>query len=68
MKSLTKKQQAIFDFILVTQMVSGQGPSLAELAESFEINPKAVLGHLMALMKKKYIAYIPRKARAIKIL
>lgn len=66
---LTKRQQQIFDFILLNIDKFGYPPSIPEIQEFFSFkSPNAVNDHLEALERKEYISRRPHKARGIKVL
>ena len=68
LKDLTKRQQAILDFIVQEIRIKGVSPSIREIGQAMGISsPKAVLDHLKALERKGCIRRGTR-ARAIKVL
>ena len=66
MESLTKKQQAIYDFIVVRKTEGLPPPTQRELGEAFTITNMGALGHLLLIEKKGYIELIDG-SRGIKI-
>lgn len=66
---LTKRQQQIFDFILLNINKFGYPPSIPEVQEKFSFkSPNAVNDHLNALKRKGHISRRPHKSRGIEIL
>ncbi len=66
--SLTKKQQAIFDFIREKIENRGYPPTIREIGNAFDIHsPNGVMCHLKALEKKGHIVRDGGSARAIQI-
>lgn len=66
---LTKRQQQIFDFILLNIDKFGYPPSIPEIQDFFSFkSPNAVNDHLEALERKGYISRRPHKSRGIKVL
>lgn len=66
---LTKRQQQIFEFILLNIDKFGYPPSIPEVQEKFSFkSPNAVNDHLNALERKGHISRRPHKSRGIEIL
>ncbi|WP_048602174.1 transcriptional repressor LexA [Rubeoparvulum massiliense] len=69
MKQLSKRQQAIFDFIKDEVRQKGYPPSVREIGEAVGLaSSSTVHGHLARLEKKGLIRRDPTKPRAIEIL
>jgi len=68
MKTLTKKQEHIFNFIKETINCSGFPPTVREIGEKFSITVKGAYDHLKAIEKKGFIRCTQNKSRAIEIL
>ena len=67
-KTLTSRQQKVFDFVNSFQQEHGFPPTLREIGEAVGLaNTNAVKGHLDGLEKKGYITRTPDKARSIQI-
>jgi repressor LexA len=68
MKTLTGKQQRVYEYI--RQQVSRMGfpPSVREIAQTFAISTRAAYDHLRAIEKKGYIRRDPMKPRAIEVM
>lgn len=65
-EKLTKRQQAIFDFIRTMITNSGFGPTIREIAEEMGYrSPNGVMCHLRALQKKGLINRTSNKSRSI---
>lgn len=65
-EKLTKRQQAIFDFIRNTIDGSGFGPTIREIANEMGYrSPNGVMCHLRALQKKGLINRTSNKSRSI---
>jgi repressor LexA len=65
--ALTKRQKAIYDFLLSTIREKGFAPSIPEIGAKFKIaSTNGVSDHLKALEKKGYIRRVGK--RAIKVL
>ena len=65
-EKLTKRQQAIFDFIRSTIESSGFGPTIREIADEMGYrSPNGVMCHLRALQKKGLINRTNNKSRSI---
>ncbi len=67
-KSLTKKQDRIFEFVRKHVQDTGYPPTVREIGTAFGISEKGAHDHLNAIQKKGYIRRIPKKPRAIEIL
>lgn len=67
MKSLTAKQQNVYDYIRKKVGRIGYPPSVREIAQQFGISTRAAYDHLRAIEKKGYIRRDPMKPRAIEI-
>lgn len=67
MKSLTSKQQNVFEYIKIQVSQMGFPPSVREIAQEFSISTRAAYDHLRAIEKKGYIRRDPMKPRAIEI-
>jgi repressor LexA len=65
--SLTKRQKQVYQYILRFRAKHGYAPSIAEMAERFEVCPNTIAGHLKALEKKGHINIAPRIARGITV-
>jgi repressor LexA len=67
-RSLTKRQQAIYDFIREKILNRGYGPTVREIGEAFSIkSPNGVMCHLKALERKGLISREGRRSRAIQL-
>lgn len=66
-KTLTEKQQLIFEFIKETINDSGYPPTVREIGDRFGITVKGAYDHLKAIEKKGYIETGQNKSRAIAI-
>lgn len=65
-EKLTKRQQAIFDFIRQKITGSGFGPTIREIADEMGYrSPNGVMCHLRALQKKGLINRTNNKSRSI---
>lgn len=65
---LTRKQQAIYDFIKDRILNRGYGPTVREIGHEFEIkSPNGVMCHLKALEKKGLITREQNMSRAIQL-
>ena len=65
---LTKRQQAIYEFIRDKIQNRGYGPTVREIGEQFKISsPNGVMCHLKALEKKGLITREPNMSRAIQL-
>ena len=67
-KSLTKKQDRIFEFLRKHVQDTGYPPTVREIGTAFGISEKGAHDHLNAIEKKGYIRRVPKKPRAIEIL
>ena len=69
MSKLSKRQQAILDFIKNEVQMKGYPPSVREIGEAVGLaSSSTVHGHLSRLEKKGFIRRDPTKPRAIEIL
>ena len=69
MKTLTRRQQQILDFIQKWQQTRGTMPSSQEITAQFGFrSPNAVTGHLRLMRKKGVIASEPGKARSLRVI
>lgn len=68
MKTLTKKQEHIFNFIKDSIHSSGFPPTVREIGEKFSITVKGAYDHLKAIEKKGFIRCTQNKSRAIEVL
>lgn len=67
-RSLTKRQQAIYDFIREKILNRGYGPTVREIGTAFSIkSPNGVMCHLKALERKGLISREGRMSRAIQL-
>jgi repressor LexA len=68
MKSLTQRQQDVFEFVRRTIDGSGVAPTLREIAAHFRFRSvKAAADHVTALRRKGALAGAPRRARALRV-
>ncbi len=68
MDELTRRQQAILDFVATKVEAEGLPPTLAEIARAFGFNQtRAAHKHLLALEAKGHITLLPGKARGIRL-
>ena len=68
MKTLTRPQQQILDFLQKFQQANGAMPTRQEIAARFGFrSPNAVTGHLRLMRKKGVITSEPGKARSLRI-
>lgn len=66
---LTKRQNQIFEFILLNIDKFGYPPSIPEIQKRFSFkSPNAVQSHFKALERKGYVSRRPHKSRGIEIL
>lgn len=65
---LTKKQQAVVDFIESYVEANGYAPSLRNIGDNFGFTPKAAYDHLRALKKKGVIKVADNLPRGIVVL
>lgn len=68
MKSLTKKQREVFEFLKAYVTKHGYPPTYREIASHFGFLWSASKGHLKALEKKGFIRLKPSKSRGIEIM
>jgi repressor LexA len=69
MDKLTKKQQAVLDYIIEFVHENGYQPSYREMMAEFDIaSPNGIACHLRALKAKGRIEMPRSEARAIRIL
>ena len=67
-RPLTKRQEAVFEFIRDKIQNRGYGPTVREIGEQFRIrSPNGVMCHLKALEKKGMISREPNMSRAIQL-
>ena len=65
-RTLTRRQQEIYDFVKDCILNRGYGPTVREIGGEFEIkSPNGVMCHLKALEKKGYISRESNMSRAI---
>ena len=65
---VTKRQQAVYEFIRDKIRHRGYGPTVREIGEHFKIrSPNGVMCHLKALEKKQLITREPNMSRAIQL-
>ena len=65
---VTKRQQAVYEFIRDKIRHRGYGPTVREIGEHFQIrSPNGVMCHLKALEKKQLITREPNMSRAIQL-
>lgn len=67
MKSLTKRQSEVLDFIKVFIDSHKYPPTIREIAGNFEISVKGAYDHVKALEKKDVISCDTNRSRAIEI-
>ena len=67
MKTLTAKQQNVYEYIRKKVGRIGYPPSVREIAQQFGISTRAAYDHLRAIEKKGHIRRDPMKPRAIEI-
>ncbi len=67
-KSLTKKQETIFNYIKHHIQQNGYPPTVREIGAAFKMSEKGAYDHLRAIEKKGYIKRGSRKPRAIEVL
>ncbi|MGR8932365.1 MAG: transcriptional repressor LexA, partial [Gammaproteobacteria bacterium] len=69
MKTLTDRQQAILDFIEEAIAQAGFPPTIAEIADAFNVrSTNSIRGHLQALARKGVIELVPAASRGIRLL
>lgn len=67
-ENLTKRQQAVYEFIREKIRGRGYGPTVREIGQHFRISsPNGVVCHLKALEKKGLITREPNMSRAIRL-
>jgi len=67
-RNLTKRQQAIYDFIRDKILNRGYGPTVREIGKAFDIkSPNGVMCHLKALERKGLISREEHMSRAIQL-
>jgi repressor LexA len=67
-ENVTKRQQAVYEFIREKIRSRGYGPTVREIGHHFEISsPNGVVCHLKALEKKGLIHREPNMSRAIQL-
>jgi repressor LexA len=65
-RSLTRKQQSVYEYLVQYLKDNQRPPSLREIGERFDIkSPNGVLGHIRAREKKGWIRVDRRKSRGI---
>ncbi len=67
MKSLTKRQSDVLEFLKSYLQEKGYPPSVAEVANHFGFHVGAARGHLLALQNKGYLKIHPNVSRGIEI-
>jgi repressor LexA len=68
LKSLTKKEKEILDYIKISSQIHGYSPSLIEIRDHFRLSAvSTVHEHISNLKKKGYILKEVSQARSIKI-
>lgn len=66
--TLTRRQRAVFDFLLSHAAAHGYPPTIRDIAARFDIkSPNGVLCHVNALVKKGLIERDPEVSRGIRI-
>ena len=68
MKSLTKRQNEVLDFLKAFLQRKKYPPTMREIAAHFSISPKGAYDHIKALEKKKFIRCNINRSRAIEIM
>lgn len=68
MKTLTGKQQRVYEYIRQQVQRMGFPPSVREIAQMFDISTRAAYDHLRAIEKKGFIRRDPMKPRAIEVM
>ena len=67
-ENVTKRQQAVYEFIRDKIRNRGYGPTVREIGDQFKIrSPNGVMCHLKALEKKGVISREPNMSRAIQL-
>ena len=68
MKTLTRKQQQLLDFIQKWQQTEGATPTYQEIADQFGFRSvNSVTGHVRLLRQKGHLAFEPGKARSLRV-
>ena len=68
MKTLTRKQQQLLDFIQKWQQTEGATPTYQEIADQFGFRSvNSVTGHVRLLRQKGHLASEPGKARSLRV-
>jgi repressor LexA len=68
-RSLTERQQSVYQFIREKILTRGYGPTVREIGEEMSISsPNGVMCHLRALEKKGMIKRDANKSRAIELI
>lgn len=67
MKTITRRQSEILEFIKDFINANKYPPTVREIGEHFSISPKAAHDHLKALGKKGYITYCSNRSRTIEL-
>lgn len=68
MQELTRRQEAVLEFIRHHQQARGETPSLREIAEHFQFRSMtAAADHVRALRRKGRLEGTPRRARSLRI-
>lgn len=68
MKTLTKKQTDVYEYIKKYIKDNGYSPSMRDLSTFFNKSTGTIQPMLKRLRERKYISYDDKKARTIKIL
>lgn len=69
MVNLTRRQQQVCDFIKRQQQMTGETPSLREIAQHFGFSSmNAALTHVKALRRKGVLTSEPRQARSLRVI
>jgi SOS-response transcriptional repressor LexA len=66
MNELTKKQSALFNFIMEFRNRYGYSPSRDEMAAKLGISKTSVKKHLNSMRKKKYVTWDYAVSRSIR--
>lgn len=67
-KTLTKRQHQVLEFIRSRQELEGETPSLREIAQHFGFSSmNAAVAHVRALCKKGHLQSRPGRARALRV-
>ena len=67
MKTITRRQTEILDFIKDYLVANKYPPTVREIGINFTISPKAAHDHLKALGKKGFITYCSNRSRTIEL-